>query len=563
MRGFPNPVWFSGFAFLFLAACAQIGAPQGGPKDNDPPSLVEASPPLGTVQILPERVELQFDEFVTLQNVFKEVLISPPMSGPPNLMVKGKSVIMTFPDTLLPDKTYTVNFGNAIRDQTEGNVLSNFTYLFATGKVLDSLKIHGSVRDALTAEPDKDMLVLLYPAGDREIIQKERPYYFARTDPSGAFSLNHLQAGSYQLVALSDQNFNYLFDLPNEKIGFADSLITVDSTDRVYRLETFLEQSGAGQLTRVKALRYGLAEAVFSSSVDTSTVRIEKPTGVRYRYNAGFDTLHLWVNDLQRDSLMLTQQLDTLTIQKAVALRTIAPDSLRLKQKLGIASTIPIPLAGKGGADKTVAEAPVVPFELGRDLILTMGNPVSVLRTDHFLLRNLSNRDTLRVPWLWLDSLHTKIRLDYDFPPEQLFEIQLGSGFATDLYGSTNDSIRLRFQTRAKKDYGELVMNLQWKKDTAFVLELLDAANRVVRRQVSGATTPNSPSQRLVFSYLKPGPYQLRFIVDYNSNSKWDPGDYQTGRQSEPVYRFSETINLRSDWVLEFDWEPLKSQTPE
>jgi hypothetical protein len=547
------------FIGIFLAACAQIAAPQGGSKDETAPLLLEATPASGSVNVTTSKVILEFDEFIALNDVFNQVLLSPPMSSIPDLVVKGKSIIMTFPDPFLENKTYTVNFGNAIKDQNEGNVLKNFQYVFSTGPVLDSLIIRGQVKDALESTPDKDMLVLLYSGDDRETPKTERPYYFARTDQSGSFTLTNLQAGQYQLMALADQNFNYLYDLPNEKIAFLDTLILVDTIQREYSLSTFIEQSGRGTLSRVKALRYGRIEATFSGFTDTNSIEIDGNPGVVKRWNTGKDTLSVWINDLTLDSLVVRQSLDTSIIEKRVLLKTISPDSLRKTNFLPLTPTLPISLKGKGEEKTEQTKRTAVSFDLGKELNIQLDNPAKTFYPERLTLRSMPSGDTVATKLTWKDSVKTIIHIDAALQSEGLYELHIDRSFAEDLYGLVSDSNTYLFQMRAKKDYGELIFNLELPKDRLFIIELLDAGGRVVKRQ----SELNSDNTKLSFPHLKPGQYKARIILDQNRNGFWDPGDYNKSLQSEPVLYFPDALSLRSDWILKFDWKPTFAQVPD
>ena len=75
---------------LFCSACANQGAgPQGGPRDTIPPVIVKESPLNGTLQFVAKRIEVQFDEYIQLADIQKNVLISPPQQNPPEVKAIG------------------------------------------------------------------------------------------------------------------------------------------------------------------------------------------------------------------------------------------------------------------------------------------------------------------------------------------------------------------------------------------------------------------------------------------------------------------------------------------
>jgi hypothetical protein len=539
---------------LMLCRCAEIATPQGGPRDTEPPQLLSADPPAGSTNIQPPRVVLEFDEYIQLKDAFSEVLLSPPMSSEPILTVKGKKLLIEFPDSFLSDKTYTLNFGDALRDQRESNVLKNFQYVFATGDQIDSLSLEVEVLDALSLQPAEDMLVLLFPGQDPGIVRSERPYYFARTDKTGRCTLTFLQEGSYQLLALKDQNFNYRYDLPNEKVGFLLQPIRVDTASLPQRLLVSESQAGTGQLNRARALRYGKVEATFSGTTDTSSVNTQPQEGILKLWNRQRDTLSLFVADLSLDSLHLHQQLDTLSIRRSVALRRVNPDSLRLDNFLGLRSPLPIPLGSKGGQSK--APVGTLPLDLGVEFVLQLNNPGEAWDSSKLLIHRPETGDTLTPSLSWQDAGRTMLRIDFLLDEKTRYIVELDRGFLRDQYGLINDTVRYDFMTRAVSDYGELQLRPK-APDQPQIIQLLDNSGRMVKEHYQ----PAGQSDRMTWTFLKPGAYRLRAILDTNGNQQWDPGDYDLLREPEPVAYFNETINLRADWKLEYDWEPDFSQT--
>ncbi len=110
---------FSGF---LLARCAKQGSPSGGPKDTNPPVVRLEEPPNRSVLFNSTKFTVTFNEFIQLKDPSKEIFISPPMKIKPDYKVQGKKLVVNFKEELKPDATYTINFGNAIEDFTEGNV---------------------------------------------------------------------------------------------------------------------------------------------------------------------------------------------------------------------------------------------------------------------------------------------------------------------------------------------------------------------------------------------------------------------------------------------------------
>src|SRR5690606_33952629 len=195
--------WISIFQLIILmisgliSGCASIKQPTGGPRDSTPPSVVKETPPNLTRNFKAERIQIQLSEFFKLNNQFKEVSISPEMEKMPEFKIKKNILEIRLQDKREKNTTHTINLANAIVDYNEGNVLKNYSYVFATGNIIDSLSITGKVTDALTKKPVLDATVFIIPVSRDTIFGKRRASIFTQTDSSGNFSLKHLREDTY------------------------------------------------------------------------------------------------------------------------------------------------------------------------------------------------------------------------------------------------------------------------------------------------------------------------------------------------------------------------------
>ena len=126
---------------LVVTACASMGTPDGGPYDEEPPVLMEARPLIGATNVKSGKITLEFDENVRLVNAFENVVVSPPQIQMPEIKSSGKRVMVELIDTLIPNVTYSIDFGNAIVDNNEGNPYEDFAYYFSTGEAVDTLAV--------------------------------------------------------------------------------------------------------------------------------------------------------------------------------------------------------------------------------------------------------------------------------------------------------------------------------------------------------------------------------------------------------------------------------------
>lgn len=211
---------------LVQTGCANIVPPMGGPRDSLPPRLVKVNPRDSATNFTGKKVVIEFDEFVQIDNIQENLLVSPTPKINPLVDFKLRTVTVTIKDTLQPNTTYSIDFGNAIKDVNEGNVLKNFTYRFTTGTALDSLAITGRVIIAESGKTDSTLIVMLHSSTDDSAIIKEKPRYVARVDNQGNYRFNNLPSGSFALFALKDEGGQRRYLSGSQLFAFADERVT-------------------------------------------------------------------------------------------------------------------------------------------------------------------------------------------------------------------------------------------------------------------------------------------------------------------------------------------------
>ncbi len=215
---------------LICWSCAQLGSPTGGPRDEDPPRVTETVPPNYSTRFVAKKISITFDEYIVLDNVNQELIVSPPMEEKPEVKLRKKTIIIQFEESPKENTTYTFNFGSAIKDLHEGNKLLNYEYVFATGDVLDSLSVRGTLKYAEDlSSPEDPISIMLYNDLRDSVPLMDIPLYVGRSDDSGVFSVNNLRSDVYKVFALKDGNNNFLFDLPSEEIAFLDTSLIVNA----------------------------------------------------------------------------------------------------------------------------------------------------------------------------------------------------------------------------------------------------------------------------------------------------------------------------------------------
>ncbi|MEO6550413.1 MAG: Ig-like domain-containing protein [Ferruginibacter sp.] len=248
------------FIAITGSGCAQIGVPTGGPRDSLPPVLLGASPKLFATNFTGNKITLSFDEYIDVQDIQNNVLVSPFPKVSPMVDFKLKTVTVKLKDTLKPNTTYAINFGNAIRDNNEGNPYRNFTYVFSTGNTIDSLQLSGNVIIAETGKKDSTIIAMLYRNLADSAVQKRKPDYIAKLDSSGNFMFTNLSAGEYKVYALKDGDGGKTYNSKIELFAFADSLMVVSGTQKEpITLYAYAEEKETKKAASVAAGKPGAA----------------------------------------------------------------------------------------------------------------------------------------------------------------------------------------------------------------------------------------------------------------------------------------------------------------
>ena len=247
-------ILIAGSYFLFASSCAQISNPTGGVKDSIPPRLVRATPDLRAVSVTGNKITLNFDEYIDVQEVQKNLLISPLQKQQPVITAGLRSINIRLRDSLLPNTTYSINFGDAIKDLNEGNIFRNFTYVFSTGPTIDSLTLSGKVVMAENGKTDSTMIAMLYRDAPDSAVQKRKPDYITRLHTDGSFTFENLPSASFKLYALKDGDGGRTYNSLSEAFAFLDQPVMPSSNAEQRTLYAFIVDKQGPKPTPVKPL---------------------------------------------------------------------------------------------------------------------------------------------------------------------------------------------------------------------------------------------------------------------------------------------------------------------
>lgn len=518
------------FMVLALLQCAKRGTPTGGPKDIKPPELIRADPANLTTEFTAKKIRLYFDEYIKLEDIQNQLIVSPPLKYAPQISPQGgasKVVEIIIKDTLRENTTYTINFGQSILDNNEGNPNRFLTYVFSTGTYIDSLTVSGVIKDAFNKETDDFISVMLYEidtAFTDSTIFKSLPNYISNTqDSTNIFKLQNLKPGNYAMVAMKDEAKNNVFDQKTDKIGFIQDTITLP-TDSVFLLKLFREIPNYSVLppsfAAANKILFGYTGKNVKPSIELLTAI---PDSIRtlVAKERLKDTLNFWFTPFQLDSLVFKvynesqAQNDTFTVKS----RKLKADSLVLNP----------------------SHRGTLNFE--EDFYIAANIPLVKLDTSKI---SMMQSDSIPKPFrLKLDSLENRVLFDFDKGPRENYSIKMVPGAVIDFFEETNDTLSLMLGTSSYADLGNLRLNLGGDIRFPAIVQLTDEKGIMVREVYL-------TEQRIVeFNNIDPAKYWIRVLFDDNKNGKWDTGNYLKKIQPEEVIYFLKQLEVRANWELE------------
>lgn len=595
------------YIFIIIAAavmysCANIGNPSGGPIDKTPPIFMRSNPTPNAVNVKDRKIEIFFDEIVTLKDPSTKIIVSPAQTEMPRMSALGRKVTVELVDSLLPSTTYTIDFSNSIQDNNEGNAIDNFAFAFSTGSVIDSMRVSGYVLDSRTLEPMQSVVVGLQSNLADSAFHKEKLQRVALTNDRGQFTIRNVSPGSYHIFALKDLDRDYKFGNPTEDIAFLDSIIVPsigsrEAADTVYNdlneidtimratrpayfpndilLSMFNEDRKSQYLAnnlRVDSTRISLTFAAASDTLPSLSIvgRNDVPdqwyTLERSQTN---DTLTYWIRPphlVSADTLMvattylrtdtasnLSWGTDTLkfTFQRQKAKKKKKNEETDSLEQIRFMELHPL----ANGTQEVYAP-----------LLLQTGTPIERYSREAFHLQRKLQNDTIFYPAeiksiALRDSTLSRrdLMLKVDWEPGAAYTLAVDSLAITDIYGLQTKPLKVDFNVRKMEEYGNIVFNIPAVRDSAIV-ELLDGTEKIVLRAPV-------KSHRAELLNLLPGKYYARLFIDRNGNGKYDTGNYDMHLQPEETVYYPGAINLKKNWDVEQTWDiyatPIDKQKPE
>ena len=613
---------FTVLSAVFALGCANRGyGPQGGPKDTKPPVPLKSNPKNGTVEYKKNHIEVIFNEIILIEKAFENVVVSPPQIKPAVVKAYGRKLIVNLVDTLQENITYTIDFGNAIVDNNEKNVLESYSFSFATGAQIDTLQMSGILISADNLNPISSVFIGVHSdLSDSAFITK--PFdRITKTDLQGKFTIKNLKAGKYRIYALADIGSNYKFDLPNEQIAFLDTIFepfaevkfTHDTIwrDSIFDMDTIIMSFDAQKNDSIAVVQHITDTIRLIDSIKTSHETFFYPDSIilqafteefhkqymiknerkdQYHFSLYFndiadslpkinalnfpfenavfiqsnerkDTITYWLTD------SLAWNTDTLKVEvtylKTDSLNELVPqtDTLYLKYRKPKEST-------RKPAQNQQKKQEFIKIATNGNSTFDFFNPLEInFVSPTFFDEKKKIFVEQKVDTTWVkqnislekgDSIGLKYLVKGSWKAGESYRLSIDSAAFSELYGKINDKFTANFTCKSKDTYAFLTIEIG-NFTGKEVVELLDKNDKVLKTQ-------KVTSDKIKFDYLTAGVYYARLFVDENGNGKWDTGKFSENLQPESVYYYPYYFQLRELWESEEYWDylefPLLEQKP-
>ena len=514
------------FLILVLSDCARRGRPEGGPKDENAPIMIVAKPAHLTTNFEENEIRIYFDEYVKLKDLQKQLIVSPPLKYPPIITPLGtpsKYISIKILDTLKENTTYTFNFGQSVIDNTEGNVLNNFKYIFSTGDIIDSLKISGTIKDAFKKDADKNITVLLYEVNESftdSTIYKEKPYYVASTLDTTAWEITNIKAGTYLLMALKDASINYKFNPKEDKIGFLEEYISIPKDSNGHIINLFKEELPF-KLKRPSEVSKGHILFGYEGVADSLKI-VPLSISEKFKSFSHFekdkDSLNFWYKNNTKDSIQFN------VFNKEYR------DTIKVKLRNKTIDTLRISVSTRGILHLRDA------FKLRSNI------PIQSIDTSKI---KFVDKDTISVAHTFkIAKDKNEIELSFTKTYNQRYTLELLPNALTDFFENVNDTLIYRFNTKKPTDYGNIYLTLQNVKRYPMMVQLIKEKGALVEEIYA------EKQQEYIFRNLVPAKYLVRIIYDDNKNRKWDTGNFLLKKQPEEVIYIENVFEMRANWEM-------------
>lgn len=527
------------FLFLFsllLISCARVGSPVGGAKDTIPPKVIGSN--IDTLRVNVPRdikeLRIDFDEYITLKEINKQLIISPPLKKMTKIIPSGmanKYLLIQWEDTLQANTTYNFNFGNAIVDNNESNALKYYNFAFSTGEKIDDFYISGELKSLIANKEKKSEesspVVGLYQEKD-SMDYRQKPYYITKADPDGYFELNYLSPGNYRILAFEDSNANSVYDAGKENVGFLKERIALDKSISGLNINLFPSKK-ALKYQEMKEVPGGILMTYEGNPAAIKVLSInEKLKDYKVTHSPKSDSINIWF-DAKKQNLGID-----------------ASENLKFSYDDGVKQdTVSVFYRYNSKNEMTVSNTKGSVLAPADDFVITSNYFIDKMQPEKWSL--VSDSISQEFTAVISPNNSYEIVIKSNFKEGKKYSLTVPKETVSSFYESLLKSYRFDFESGKTEAYGTLSFTLKDAPTTKFWLQLLSENGNIAYSKCGNEAVVN-------FNSIKPGMYQPRILVDNNENGIWDSSDFSTGTFAEDVFLNPKKIEVRPLWEIRENW---------
>lgn len=532
--------------FLFiinfiLFSCARVGSPVGGAKDSIPPKVVSSNVDTTRANVPRDIKELRidFDEYITLKDINKQLIISPPLKKMTKIIPSGmanKFLLIKWEDTLQANTTYNFNFGNAIVDNNEGNALQYYNFAFSTGEKIDDLYISGELKSLIADKEKKSeessLVVGLYQEKDT-MDYRQKPYYITKADPDGYFELNYLSPGNYHIVAFEDANSNSVFDPGKEKIGFLKEKVTLDQNISGLKINLYPSKKEQ-KYVEMKETAGGILMTFEGNPESVKVLSLnEKLKDYKVTHSPKSDSIHIWFDAKKQN----------LGIENSENLKFSYDDGKKQ-------DTVSVFYRYNAKNEMSISNSKGNLLPPNQDFVIRSEYFINQIQPEKWSLVSDSIQQEFTAKIAENDPY--EIHIKSNFKEGKKYSLTVPKETVSSFYETIGKSYRFDFEADKIENYGALVLNLTNAPAQKFWLQMLSDNGNV-------AYSRYGKEQVFTLNSLKPGKYTLRILVDNNENGIWDSADFGKLEFAEDVFVYEKPVEIRPLWEVREAWDLKKA----
>ena len=521
------------------------------------------------------------------------------------MTLKGKYIQVALPDSLRPNTTYSMDFGDAIVDNNEGNPLGFYRYVFSTGTAVDTMELSGNVVDAESNEPILGMLVAFYEKQGDSIPLKELPDYIAKTDSSGYFRITNIRDTDYRIMAIGDANRDKMYTPEAEEFAWIDTLVhpivfpmtkvdTFKVVEKIVGRDTVMRDSivskdmlmyGPSNLY-LRAFKEKLTQLYLVDNERTARERIDltfsipadnklevelwdtlstEPVAKDWFFkesNPTQDTVSLWIKDstvYKKDTLhLILRYLKTDSLGQWVPFA----DTSRYVFKDKVKKNAKKPVKKNDEKQQFLKITPNVSgdMDLGKRFYFEFERPVDKSTLDS--MRVSEKQDSIYNPVAF--KIHEdaenvrRVYVDAEWKPGTEYLIEIDSAVVNDIYGRHNDKVETKLNLRKKEYYGTLNLTVSGVQGNVLIqiYKTSDSQSKKEKQSIVVLSEKAiSKDGNVIFELLPEGKYKVRAVLDANNNGVWDTGLFLKHIQPEEIIYLSTEITMKQNFDIEQEFK--------